>query len=63
MSRAYICDRCGLIAPEEIAMRSVWLMNPIFFKDESQAIHLCDECYGKFEEEYLANLKSEGGRG
>ena len=44
-------------------MRSVWLMNPIFFHDESQAIHLCDECYGKFEEEYLANLKSEGGRG
>lgn len=60
MSRAYICDRCGLIAPEEMAMRSVWLMNPIFFKDESQAIHLCEKCYREFEDEYLANLKSEG---
>ena len=61
MSKAYICDKCGLIVPAGGDMRTIYTVNPISFSvvpDECE-INLCNECYGKFEQEYLENLRME----
>ena len=59
MSRAYVCDRCGKI--QDDPMSSVWLVNPMMFTCDDTprglSIELCAECYAKFKDEYLANLK------
>ena len=42
-------------------MRTIYTVNPISFSvvpDEFE-INLCNECYGKFEQEYLENLRME----
>ena len=61
MSRAYICDKCGLISTEAETMRSIWLVNPEWFKEDAHTIELCRSCFEQFEDDFCANLKSEGG--
>lgn len=73
MSKAYICDKCGKVFDEskldplgkEPMLHPIWTSNP-FLRDclsvsaprEKYAeLHLCDEHYREFEDEYLANLK------
>ena len=63
MSKAYICDRCGKI--QGGPMMTIWTVNPSAFADAlcgttDFTYHLCDGCYAEFENEYLANLRSEG---
>ena len=60
MSKAYVCDRCGLMTSNDATMHPVYLKSPwvrsILGSDEPE-VHLCEECYGKFEREFLANLR------
>ena len=65
MSRAIVCDGCGKVRTEigeaVISMHAIWVRNPFMVDDEGRddiaSLHLCDECYARFEDEYLANLK------
>ena len=65
MSRAYICDRCGkieaIVDGSPVEMASIWLRNPLLEYDDARMgipqVNLCSECYARFEDEYLANLK------
>ena len=61
MSRAYICDKCGVVLPTDGNVRAIYTVNPALFH-ELQAGHeidLCEKCYEKFEREYLENLTEE----
>ena len=60
MSKAYICDKCGLILSVDAHVNGIWLKAP-FYKDDTEPIHLCDECYAQFERDYLANMNENGG--
>lgn len=65
MSRAVICDGCGRVRSEVgdavIAMHAIWVRNPFVFDEKERdgiaSLHLCDGCFAKFEDEYLANLE------
>ena len=65
MSRAIVCDGGGKVRTEigeaVISMHAIWVRNPFMVDDEGRddiaSLHLCDECYARFEDEYLANLK------
>jgi len=68
MSKAYICDRCGKMLPADGSvkpMMPIWLRSPfvrdVIGDDEAQ-VHLCQECYAKFEDEFLENLRESGMR-
>lgn len=60
MSKAIICDRCGLILPVDGDIRTIYMENPVLFKNgevpNGDAIDLCRKCFEKFEIEYMANL-------
>ena len=60
MSKAYVCDRCGLMTTSAASMHPIYLKSPwvrnIIGESEPE-VHLCGECYGQFEREYLANLR------
>lgn len=60
MSRAYICDKCGLISHDGKNIRGIWVKNPVFFQDGQEDLHLCGECFEQFESEYMRNLREEG---
>lgn len=68
MSRAIICDKCGLVMEESRKMDvySIWLANPIIFDGDDHSgkyqVHLCGKHYKEFEDEYLANLKETYGQ-
>ena len=63
MSRAYICNKCGLVLEEykRVDIHPVWIADPFFFPDaeagEKAQVHLCGKCYAEFEDEYLVNLR------
>ena len=67
MSRAVICDKCGLAATRitdgDFGMNPIWLKNPFLYSKESldsiAAVHLCDECYEQFKTTFLENLSEE----
>ena len=62
MSKAYICDKCGRIAPEP--MSEVWLVDPGLFQfaeNRELSFHLCKECFEQFRAEYMENLIENGG--
>lgn len=63
MTRAYICDRCGLILPPDGKVRTVYTVNPDLFVDgitpKGTSIDLCGACFEKFEREYMENLMEE----
>ena len=67
MSKAYICDKCGLIIANGVGMRELWTVNPALIKETSwiseseYSFHLCGECYAQFESEYLANKRESDG--
>lgn len=62
MTKAYICDKCGLILPARGNVRTICTVNPTLFsvpRNDSE-IDLCEECYEQFEREYMKNLTEEG---
>jgi hypothetical protein len=60
MTKALICDRCGMITDVGVgAMRAIWVTNPMFDNLEENCFHLCNACYERFESEYAANLKGQ----
>ena len=64
MSRAYICDRCGLILPEDDGnARTIYTVKPSLFiggiTPKGTSIDLCGACFKKFEHEYMENLTEE----
>ncbi len=63
MTKAYICDKCGVILPPNGNVRKIYTVNPALFSEppEHHEIDLCKECYRKFESEYVENLMEEGG--
>ncbi len=63
MTKAYICDKCGVILPPNGNVRTIYTVNPVLFSEppEYHEIDLCEECYRKFESEYVENLMEEGG--
>lgn len=68
MSKAVICDKCGKVMDERMKenVHTIWTVNPLLFDtdylgDDCQ-VHLCDEHYKEFEDEYLANLKESYGQ-
>ena len=67
MSKAYICDKCGLIVANGTGMHEIWTVNPAIFEMVScvgqyeHSFHLCGECYAQFESEYLANKRESEG--
>lgn len=61
MSKAYICDKCGLIINADDFIRGIWITSPHVRQDVDADMHLCEGCYREFESEYLANLKENGG--
>ncbi len=64
MSKAYICDKCGLIRAE--SMPAVWVVNPIVFDgdmgEKEFSINLCEPCYEQFRREYMENAMEEGAK-
>ena len=73
MSKAVICDKCGKvfdrskIAPSgrEPMLHPIWTSNPFLHdspREEYAELHLCNEHYKEFEDEYLANLKETYGQ-
>lgn len=62
MTKAYICDKCGLILPTRGNVRTIYTVSPTLFQvPNDYEIDLCEECYGQFEREYMKNLTEEGG--
>ena len=63
MTKAYICDKCGLILSERENVRTIYTVNPTLFSvpPNDFEIDLCDGCYRQFEREYMKNLTEEGG--
>ena len=61
MSKAYICDKCGLIITDGGFIRGIWLTSPCITHDIDADIHLCEGCYREFEREYLANKRESEG--
>lgn len=63
MSKAIICDRCGLIMPSDGVAWTVYTVNPALFVDgitpKGTSIDLCGACFEKFEREYMENLMEE----
>ena len=63
MSKAVICDRCGLILPVDGNFERLFTVNPRLYSglpDEGE-IDLCEECFDEFEREYMSNLRNEAG--
>lgn len=62
MTKAYICDKCGLILPACGNVRTIYTVSPKLFtvSPNDSEIDLCEECYGQFEREYMKNLTEEG---
>ena len=63
MTKAYICDKCGLILSLHNNMKTIYTIDPMLFPSspEGNSIDLCEMCYAKFEREYMKNLTEEGG--
>ena len=61
MSKAIICDMCGVILPVDGNYKSIWLVNPMIARGPDE-INLCKSCYGKFADESLANINEQRGR-
>ena len=61
MSKAYICDKCGVIVPADGRIHGIWITSPHFKQDMEPDMHLCGTCYSQFESEYLANKRECGG--
>jgi len=62
MSTAYICDKCGRIIPSDGGeIRGIWTINPALFSEHhNPTLHLCSECFEKFEREYMENKNNYG---
>ena len=61
MSKAIICDMCGVILPVDGDYRSIWLVPPVLARNPDE-INLCMSCYDKFADEFLANINEQNGR-
>ena len=63
MTKAYICDRCGVILPAHSDVKTIYTTNPAWCPSPSEApsIDLCEMCYAEFEREYMKNLTEESG--
>ncbi len=63
MTKAYICDKCGVILSSRRNVKTIYTTNPEWCSSPSEApsIDLCETCYAEFEREYLKNLTEEGG--
>ena len=63
MTKAYICDKCGLILSSHSNVKTIYTIDPTLFSSppEGYSIDLCEMCYAEFEREYLENLTKEGG--
>ena len=63
MTKAYICDKCGLILSSYSSVRAIYTIDPTLYSTppEGNSIDLCEKCYAEFEREYFDNLTKEGG--
>lgn len=61
MTKAYICDACGLILSSRSNVKTIYTTNPEWLSSPSDAhsIDLCERCYAEFEREYMKNLTEE----